>query len=96
MSSVRFDTTPTHVARLTLARPERKNAFDGALVAELTAFVRGDRLSFKMQMKRGGTSFEATFSGQVTGETLSGTWEFGSVAAGKWSAARQTERAQAK
>src|SRR5438132_10288341 len=39
MSSVRFDTTPTHVARLTLARPERKNAFDGALVAELTAFV---------------------------------------------------------
>ena len=39
MSSVRFDTTPTHVARLTLARPERKNAFDAALVAELTALV---------------------------------------------------------
>ena len=35
MSAIRLELVPGGVARLTLARPERKNAFDGALVAEL-------------------------------------------------------------
>ena len=35
MSAVRLETAPGGVARLTLARPERKNAFDAALIAEL-------------------------------------------------------------
>ena len=35
MSAVRLETAPGGVARLTLARPERKNAFDAALISEL-------------------------------------------------------------
>ncbi len=35
MSAVRLELVPGGLARLTLARPERKNAFDAALVAEL-------------------------------------------------------------
>jgi len=37
MSRVRFDTDPRHVVRITLARPDRKNAFDAAMIAEITA-----------------------------------------------------------
>src|SRR2546428_13481748 len=35
VSAIRLELIPGGVARLTLARPERKNAFDGALIAEL-------------------------------------------------------------
>jgi methylglutaconyl-CoA hydratase len=37
MAVVRTETDERGVARITLARPERKNAFDAALIAELTA-----------------------------------------------------------
>jgi methylglutaconyl-CoA hydratase len=40
MDAVRFDTDPRRVTFVTLARPERKNAFDAGLIAELTAAVR--------------------------------------------------------
>jgi len=40
MSRVRFDTDPRHVVRITLARPDRKNAFDAAMIAEITAAAR--------------------------------------------------------
>ena len=41
MAVVRTETDPRGVTRITLARPERKNAFDAALIAELTAAVSG-------------------------------------------------------
>jgi methylglutaconyl-CoA hydratase len=38
---VRSETDARGVVRITLARPERKNAFDATLIAELTAAARG-------------------------------------------------------
>ena len=38
--TIRTETDPRGIVRLTLARPERKNAFDAAMIADLTAAVR--------------------------------------------------------
>ncbi|HKW77468.1 MAG TPA: enoyl-CoA hydratase-related protein [Candidatus Limnocylindria bacterium] len=40
MSDVRLEIDGRRVARITIARPERKNAFDAALIADLTAIAR--------------------------------------------------------
>jgi methylglutaconyl-CoA hydratase len=45
MAVVRTETDERGVTRITLARPERKNAFDAALIAELTAAASGVDLS---------------------------------------------------
>jgi methylglutaconyl-CoA hydratase len=41
MAVVRSETDERGVSRITLARPERKNAFDAALISELTAAASG-------------------------------------------------------
>jgi methylglutaconyl-CoA hydratase len=58
MSDVRLGTEERGVARLTLARPERKNAFDAALIAELTASVgRIDRSARAVVLQSEGDAF---------------------------------------
>src|SRR5436305_6357903 len=52
MNSVRFDTDPRRVAYLTLARPERKNAFDAELIAEITAAIRAVEASARAVVLR--------------------------------------------
>jgi methylglutaconyl-CoA hydratase len=58
MSDVRLATDERNVARLTIARPERKNAFDAALIAELTAAVgRVDRSARAVVLQSEGDAF---------------------------------------
>jgi methylglutaconyl-CoA hydratase len=58
MSTVRFETDARGVARVTLARPERKNAFDADLVTELIATVaRIDRSARAVVLQSEGDAF---------------------------------------
>jgi len=58
MSAVRLAADTRAVARLTIARPERKNAFDAALIAELTAAVgRIDRSARAVVLESDGDTF---------------------------------------
>lgn len=58
MSDVRLATDESDVARITIARPERKNAFDAALIAELTAAVgRVDRSARAVVLQSEGDVF---------------------------------------
>ena len=58
MSVVRLAADTRAVARLTIARPERKNAFDAALIAELTEAVgRIDRSARAVVLQSEGDTF---------------------------------------
>lgn len=58
MTPVRLETDERGVARLVIARPERKNAFDAALIAELTsAIARIDRSSRAVVLQSDGDTF---------------------------------------
>ena len=58
MSVVRLAVDTRAVARLTIARPERKNAFDAALIAELTEAVgRIDRAARAVILQSEGDTF---------------------------------------
>jgi peroxiredoxin len=62
--------------------------------APITGSVRGDQVTFKVEAKAGERTFAADFSGKLADTALGGTWEFGTLASGKWTAARQTEAAK--
>ena len=58
MTAVRVETDERGVARLVIARPERKNAFDAALIAELiSAIARIDRSSRAVVLQSEGDTF---------------------------------------
>ena len=58
MTTVRVETDERGVARLVIARSERKNAFDAALIAELTsAIARIDRSSRAVVLQSEGDTF---------------------------------------
>ncbi|MDP9265781.1 MAG: enoyl-CoA hydratase-related protein [Chloroflexota bacterium] len=58
MTEVRLGTDTRGVARLIIARPERKNAFDAALIAEVTAAVeRVDRSARAVILQSEGDTF---------------------------------------
>ena len=60
MTAVRLQTDERGIARLTVARPDRKNAFDAALIAELTAAVgRVDRSARAVVLQSEGDTFSA-------------------------------------
>jgi methylglutaconyl-CoA hydratase len=60
VTAVRLETDERGVARLVIARPERKNAFDAALIAELTsAIARIDRSSRAVVLQSEGDTFSA-------------------------------------
>lgn len=58
MTAIRVETDERGVARLVIARPERKNAFDAALIAELiSAIARIDRSSRAVVLQSEGDTF---------------------------------------
>jgi len=58
LTAVRVETDERGVARLVIARPERKNAFDAALIAELiSAIARIDRSSRAVVLQSEGDTF---------------------------------------
>jgi methylglutaconyl-CoA hydratase len=58
--TVTLSTEPRGVSRITIARPERKNAFDAQLIAELTAAVgRVDRSARAVVLQSEGDTFSA-------------------------------------
>jgi len=58
VTAVRVETDERGVARLVIARPERKNAFDAALIAELiSAIARIDRSSRAVVLQSEGDTF---------------------------------------
>ena len=58
--TVTLSMEPRGVSRITIARPERKNAFDAALIAELTAAVgRVDRAARAVVLQSEGDTFSA-------------------------------------
>ena len=60
MTEVRLQTDERGIARLTIARPERKNAFDAALIAELAdAVARVDRSARAVVLQSEGDTFSA-------------------------------------
>ncbi len=60
MTAVRLQTDERGIARLTVARPDRKNAFDQALITELTAAVaRIDRSARAVVLQSEGDIFSA-------------------------------------
>jgi len=60
VTAVRLQTDERGIARLTVARPDRKNAFDAALIAELTAAVgRVDRSARAVVLQSEGDTFSA-------------------------------------
>jgi len=60
VTEVRLQTDERGIARLTVARPDRKNAFDAALIAELTdAVARVDRSARAVVLQSEGDTFSA-------------------------------------
>ena len=60
MTEVRLQTDERGIARLTVARPDRKNAFDAALIAELSdAVARVDRSARAVVLQSEGDTFSA-------------------------------------
>jgi len=58
VTAIRVETDERGVARLVIARPERKNAFDAALIAELiSAIARIDRSSRAVVLQSEGDTF---------------------------------------
>jgi methylglutaconyl-CoA hydratase len=58
--TVTLSTEASEISRITIARPERKNAFDAALIAELTAAVRRlDRSTRAVVLQSEGDTFSA-------------------------------------
>lgn len=57
----------------------------------ITGTVRGDEVIFKVEAKAGERVLAADFKGKLADTALGGTWEFGSIASGKWTGARATE-----
>src|SRR2546422_9064729 len=58
--TVPLSTESRGISRITIARPERKNAFDAALIAELTAAVRRvDRGARAVVLQSEGDTFSA-------------------------------------
>src|SRR5207247_8495569 len=56
--TVTLSTELRRIARITISRPERKNAFDAALIAELTAAVgRVDRATRAVVLQSAGDTF---------------------------------------
>src|SRR3979490_2948529 len=56
--AVTLSTETRDIARITISRPERKNAFDAALIAELTAIVRRvDRSARAVVLQSEGDTF---------------------------------------
>jgi hypothetical protein len=70
-----------------------RGTYQGAMgpPAQITGGVRGSRVTFKIEAKEGERSFSASFDGKLTDSALSGAWEFGAIASGKWTAARKPE-----
>ncbi len=60
MTEVRLHTDERGISRITIARPDRKNAFDAALIAELTDVVaRVDRSARAVVLQSEGDAFSA-------------------------------------
>jgi len=60
VTEVRLQTDERGIARLTVARPDRKNAFDAALIAELSdAVARVDRSARAVMLQSEGDTFSA-------------------------------------
>src|SRR5256885_13652380 len=58
--TVTLSTDSRGISRITIARPERKNAFDAALIAELTTAVgRVDRSARAVVLQSEGDTFSA-------------------------------------
>jgi hypothetical protein len=61
-------------------------AFEG----ELTGRINGDRVEFRSVLPAGGQRLNYSFTGQVTGDSMSGDLELGEYGRAKWSARRHS------
>jgi hypothetical protein len=92
--------TPAGERQATLILRQEGDKLTGAYRAgmagdvPLSGAVRGDRVTFKVEMKAGERTFAADFEGKLADAALGGNWEFGTLVSGKWTAVRQVEEAK--
>jgi hypothetical protein len=60
----------------------------GNAVGTISGSIRGEHLTFRAEVGNGVRSIRIQFDGRVSRDTLSGLWEIGSKAIGKWSGER--------
>ncbi|MEW6129054.1 MAG: hypothetical protein AB1757_18595 [Acidobacteriota bacterium] len=67
---------------------------DGKLVPSTpfkSAEVKGDAITMHMTVKFQDSDLEITYTGKITGDTMSGDADFGGLASGTWAAKRKAE-----
>jgi hypothetical protein len=57
----------------------------------LTGTLKGDAVAFAMNVTVQGNELQIDYTGTVTGDTMSGTVEFGPLAKGKWTGKRKAQ-----
>ncbi len=55
----------------------------------LKGTVKGDQISYTITVDMGGQSLTISYSGKVSGDTITGTADFGGMGSGNWSAKRK-------
>jgi hypothetical protein len=55
----------------------------------LKGTVKGDQISYTITVDMGGQSLTITYSGKISGDTITGTADFGGMGSGTWSAKRK-------
>jgi hypothetical protein len=55
----------------------------------LKGTVKGDQISYTITVDMGGQSLTITYSGKISGDTITGTAEFGGMGSGNWSVKRK-------
>jgi hypothetical protein len=60
----------------------------GGVAGTLSGLVSGAQATFRLEVGDGGRSMQIGFHGRLSRDTLSGIWEIGTKALGKWSGAR--------
>jgi hypothetical protein len=56
----------------------------------LKGTVKGDQISYTITVDMGGQSMTITYSGKISGDTITGTADFGGMGSGNWTVKRKT------
>jgi hypothetical protein len=59
--------------------------------APFTGTLKGDAIAFSLTINAQGQELKLDYAGQVTGDTMAGTVQFGSFGEGKWSGKRKAQ-----
>ena len=59
--------------------------------APFTGTLKGDAIAFGLSINAQGQTLQLDYSGKVTGDTMSGTVQFGTFGEGKWTGKRKAQ-----